>query len=781
MKKSVAVKKNDFLRPLPHRWLRVIIAVAGALIFASCSNLRYLEDNQVLFIGSNIEIESTDRIREKSRIESELSQVVRPEPNTTILGLRPWLWIYNIAGEPTGRGLRYFLRNRMGEPPVFLADADPSRTRRLMENRLVNLGYFDGAISFDINESNRRATIDYLVEIRRPYTIRNVLPAEGDKGIVLDINTSLDQTLLREGSVYRLELLREERERIDSYLKRIGYFFFNPDVILFHADSMVGDRQVDLLTTIKADIPAVATTQYRIGDISVFADYLLNPVGPGARTDTIFLDEGLFLFDGLNQYRRRIINQAIFLQKGEVYNVDEHNRTVNHLTSLGVFRFVNMRFIPRIDDGVHVLDVRILLSPMDRKSISGEVRGVTKSNNFAGPGVELAFSNRNFLGGAEDFRVSVMGSYETRFGRRDAAANAWEAGAEVFLSYPRFVLPFGMHRPVRVLSPKTNITAGLNYLSRTDAFELTTVSFNFGYSWNRDIVLHHRLLPIVINVFDLGRIFDESAAELIENIFLRRAFFEQFILGSEYSLVYNTQLAGITRNDYYFNLNFDTSGNLAWVVTNLAGGNPDEGLTIFNEPFAQFFITQLDMRYYRQLGSDSRLASRLILGAGFPYGNSERLPYQKQFVIGGTNSIRAFHPRTLGPGAFIPPEHLQGRFNLYQAGELKLEANLEYRYDITNIFKWAFFFDAGNVWRLREDEETPGGKFSADSFLEQIALGVGTGLRIDVSFFVLRFDFAIPLAIPYSEHPGFLDPIQPFRWPWLRNNLVFNLGIGYPF
>lgn len=761
--------------------LRLAVFLMAGTFAAGCSNLRYLDEGQELYTGSNINIESEDRIREKGHIESELEDVMSPEPNQKLLGMRPWLWIYNIAGEPTGRGLRHIMRNRIGEPPVLFEQVDPLRTRRLMENRLVNLGYFDGQVSYEVDRKNKKAWVDYTVTVNKPYLFGTVFPLEGETGIAARINTILDDRLIKEDSPYRLEVMKQERERIDQELKAIGYFYFHPDVILFRADSMAGERRVDLYPVLKPDIPEVATRQYTIRNVYVYADYLTGGMEAFDRADTITLDDGLFLFDAQDQYKPGVIDGAIFLRKGELYNLEEHNRTLNHLSGLGVFRFVNMRFVPVGEEGDYGLDVRIMLTPMDKKSISAEVQGVTKSNNFAGPGVLFSFTNRNFFGGAEDFRFSINASYETLIGGSDLPASSWETSGEAQLSYPRFLLPFGISGSTRVLTPKTNISVGINYLNRTDAFELTSVNFSYGYTWNRTTYLHHRLLPVVLNVFSLGNVYEGASGQLLDNVLLRQALFEQFILGSEYSFFYNTQLRGISNDDYYFNLNMDTSGNLAWLIANIAGEDPEQGMTIFNQSFAQFFKSDIDFRFYHRLTGSTRLATRLIVGAGFPYGNSDHLPYLKQFTIGGTNSIRAFHPRTLGPGSFSPDDTQVGGFNILHAGDLKLEASLEYRFDITSIFKGALFVDAGNVWRMAEDENTPGGKFSSDTFIEQIALGAGTGLRIDVGFFVLRFDFAWPLAIPYSGSPGYIEPMQPFRNNWLLENLVFNLGIGYPF
>jgi outer membrane protein insertion porin family len=538
---------------------------------------------------------------------------------------------------------------------------------------------------------------------------------------------------------------------------------------------------VDLYTHIKDDASDKVSKQYRIANVYVYADYLINGMGTSERTDTIVMDEGVYMFDSLDQFSKRVINESIFMRPGQYYNIDDHNRTLNYLTSLRVFRFVNIRFRPTEGDN-NTLEVRILLTPMDRKSISAEVRGVTKSNSFAGPGISTAFTNRNFFGGAEDFRFSLNASYEAIVGSRERPATTLETGGEVSLTFPRFVLPDFIPRPGKVLSPKTSITLGGNFLSRSDAFDLTSLYLKFGYSWNRTIEIYHRFNPWVLNVFSLGRVHPDAEGQLINDVLLRQALFEQFIIGAEYSFSYNTQLSGKSRNDYYFNLNLDASGNRSYLFARyITGGNTEEGLTILGQSFAQYFKPDFDARYFRQLDKKVRLATRLIAGVAIPYGNSGRLPYMKQFTIGGSNSIRAFHPRSLGPGAYLPPDSLAGRFNIHQAGEIILEANVEFRFDHSSIFKTALFIDAGNVWRLRIDENTPDGKFFMNSFPAQVAMGAGFGIRLDLNFFLLRFDFAVPLAIPYRDDNGYFQPIEPLRGQWWADNLRFNLGIGYPF
>ncbi len=756
------------------------------LLFSAsgCSNLRYLEENEKLYTGSKVNIEKDEKVKNVGEIKSELERVKRPEPNARFLFWRPRLWLYNVAGEPTGRGLRHWMRNRLGRPPVLFEETAVERNKRLMENRLYNMGFFDGMVEYEIREKPQKASVDYTVFIRSPYKFGELHPVKEENLVGEYINRALEETTILAGEPYRLQSLRAERERIDRDLKRNGFFYFNPDFILFRADSTVGDRRVDIHTTIKADIPSAARRQYTIGNVYVFADYLMDPARNARRTDTLKIKEGLYMFDRERQFDPAAIEKAVFLEKGELYNSENHDLTLNHLIGLGVFRFVNLRFVERTVDGQPTLDVRVMLTPREKKSLSAELSGVTKSNNFAGPGVTGSFSNVNFFGGAEHFRLSLNAAYETLISRQLDPASARELGVESELTFPRFILPFRVEPPTPRFVPRTNVSLSLNYMSRTDAFNLTSVRTQFGYEWNTSITTRHRVRPAVFNLFILGTVDENIEDILLEGALLRRGLFEQFIFGSEYSFYYNSQLRSVSRRDWYFNFNVDVSGNLLYLLLNNAfNASPtDDGeYRIFGQGFSQYSRADFDLRNYQRIGSGQRLVTRLRAGAGVPYGNSDYLPYVKQFHVGGSNSVRAFHPRTLGPGAYAPHDTLQGRFNIYQTGDIIMEANVEYRFDITNMIKGALFVDAGNIWRLREDENTPGGEFFFDKFYEQIAIGAGTGLRFDVNFFVLRFDFAFPLAIPYSDTRRFFEPVQPHRWSWLKDNVIFNLAIGYPF
>lgn len=782
------MRKTHHINPYKPSHRSALLAFLSALLaivaLSSCSNLRYLEEGQQLYTGSKINIESDEKIRNKPEIEAELQRVLRPQPNERFLWWRTRLWLYNIAGDEPRTYIGRQLKNRFGRPPVLFEDFDLERGERLMENRLFNLGFFDPTIEHKIREGRKKAGVTFTISLNPPFIIDQISTISADTEIGVAINTMAEESLIRSGQPYRLSVLREERERIARNLREQGYFFFHHDFLLFRADTLHASRSVNLELTIKANTPTHALVKQKIGNVYINADHSLTAHEIRHEADTVKLASGVFLLNNHGQFRENTLARAIFLKSGEYYSIKDHDLTLTHLMGLGVFKFVNIRFFENTSSGEPRLDVRILLTPMEKKSLSTELRGVSKSTNFAGPGLTVSFNNRNFLSGAEHFSLNLDGAWETLLGQRERQAASLEAGISSELSIPRFVAPFGISNVSTRFVPKTNISLSFNLLRRTDAFSVSSLRSQWQYVWNQSVTSQYRYSPFVFNIFSLGNVSPEYEQFFSQDVLLRRGLFEQFLLGSEFSSYWNTQLRGPARHAWYFNYNLDLSGNLTYLfadVLGLATPLPQGGYGIFKQSFSQFTKTDFDLRYYLNMGKGQRLATRLAAGIGVPYGNSETLPYVKLFTAGGSNGIRAFHPRSLGPGSYLSPDTLSTSLNVYQSGEIKLEFSAEYRFSMTPILKGALFADAGNVWNIRERENAPGGQFTADQFLSQIALGTGFGIRFDFTFFILRFDLAFPLAVPYDSSPGYFQPVKPLDRTWRRDNLLLNIAIGYPF
>lgn len=756
----------------------IMYGLGLAWLLSGCSGLKHLGEGEKLYTGSRITIVSDEKPDEQQELRSELESVIRPAPNGSFLGMRPRLWFYNITGPSPRTGPGKFIRNLLGRPPVLWSQFNGNRTQRLMENRLFNLGYFDASVEFVPWEKTRKAGAEFRVQLPVAYTLGSTIVSIEESAIAQPIESLHQQSLLKPGHPYRLSNLRNERERIATALRNLGYFYFHPDFLLFRADTAVGNREVNLTLILKSNTPQFAIQPYRIRNISIDAR---SPFVSDTITTTQ-LAQAATLTNHAG-FKPGTLKRTLFLQPGDRYNLRQHDLTIQHLMGLNVFRFVNLRFTRQEDAEPGWLDVNVILTPIDKRNLSLELSGVSKSNNFAGPGLTVAYNNRNLWGGAENLSINFDGSYELLMGRNTGGARTLEAGITTELTVPRIVSPFKM--PVaRPFIPKTRASLSFNYLSRTDAFSVRSYRTTFGYHWNRSVASQHRYNPLVFSVFSLGTISPNYQQFFSREVLLRRGLFEQFLFGSEYAWSFNSLLRKKTKHALYFNINTDLSGNLLYLFSygfNLTNPMTTGEYGVFGQSFSQYVKTDFDLRYYLDLGSRQKLVSRLAAGVGAPWGNSNTLPYIKLFTIGGSNSLRAFQPRSVGPGSYHSPDTLSGSFDINRSGELKLEMNLEYRYDFNNVVKAAIFADAGNVWNLSEKENAPGGQFQTHTFVNQIALGTGVGLRFDFTFFILRLDLAFPLVIPSVDTPGYFQSIKPFERNWRRQNLLLNLAIGYPF
>jgi len=322
--------------------------------------------------------------------------------------------------------------------------------------------------------------------------------------------------------------------------------------------------------------------------------------------------------------------------------------------------------------------------------------------------------------------------------------------------------------------PRTTLGAGVRAVTRASYFTQYFFSLNYGYTFKTKITNEQEIRPIDITYvsFTPTALFDTVI--LRERPFLRSAFQQQFILASSYRYTYNQQVLEQRRQQIYFSGQIEGSGNVAQGIVSSLGGtkNANGRYTIGGKEYSQYLKLDLELREYFRLSQNpakgNRIVARLQAGVGLPYGNSDVLPYPKQYGIGGPNSIRAFAARGIGPGTYRPVSTQENLNSFYdQVGDLRLEGNLEYRQDLVPYLKGAVFVDAGNIWLANDDPSRPGGKFSAGTFLQQLAVGAGVGLRVDVQFFVIRFDLAFPLRAPYGTPES--------------SSGRFNLAIGYPF
>ncbi len=808
---SVSYLSRHFL-PSSTRATRLLAPVV-LLLLASCSGLKFVPEGERLYTGSKVTIKPpTDEktVNNQSALQTELESVVGPKPNSSILGLRPKLYFWHM-GVDKKKGLGKFFADKFGEPPIYLSQAKPATVRDLITNRMHNNGFFNGTASYEVKKQEKTAAIDYTALPGRVYRFTEVTFPQGDSLVRAAVRATQGKSLVKVGDAYNLNTLTNERVRIDAALKEQGYYYFAPDYIVFKVDSTL-DHKATVDVRLKTSAPPKAVRPYWLDQVKLNTSYVL--------TDTTMRNpmryRGYQYFPDEEMFKAQAITRATFLYPDSVYRRHRRDQTLSRLMSLGTFRFVEIRFKPAAagDTTVTVppnappgsnrsvglrtrLDAEVLMTQLKKKSLRAEVQLASKTNGFTGPALKVTFRNRSALRGAEQLLVNGVASTETQTGNGNGALGltSFEYGVNAQLLIPRLITPdlplLDVKLPNSDFQPRTKIEVGVRAVTRANYFSQNFFNVNYGYTWKTKVTNEQEIRPIDITYVqfqptDTFNIILNSP----EKSFLRSAFQQQFVLASSYRYTYNQQSLEQRRQQIYFSGQIEGSGNLAQALAtsiNTPEG-PSGGNTILGQEYSQYLKLDLELREYYRISPDptsgNRIVARLLAGVGNPYGNSRVLPYPKQYGIGGPNSVRAFAARGVGPGTYAPTTTSQTVNQFYdQVGDIRLEGNLEYRQDLFPYVKGALFVDAGNIWLVNPDPGRPtlgadgqpdgqNGQFKASTFFKQLAVGAGAGIRIDVQFFVIRFDYAFPLNDPGVRAPGTPDASKAGR---------INLAIGYPF
>lgn len=748
-----------------------VVLSLSVIIFQACSVKKYMPEGEFLYRGGVITVENTTALNDKSSLETALASVLYPEPNSKVFGLYPGLHYHYKADREHPGFINKFLNKKIGEPPVYLSDVNLEATQELLQNRLKNNGFYYGGVKAKIKKdsADRTAKIYYTVAVNQPYRLKEY-KVETDSTDTLAIydylKQSLSESLLKQGERFNLSVLKAERERIGNYLKNRGYYYFDGDFILFQADTNRHKKKsFKLYLTLKNGTPQKAKIPYVIDSVAVYP-YVINESVPG-KIDTVTVNQVAFI-QGDMYFKPELLRPYIQLKPGQLYSPKRSKYTSRRLSSIGSYKFVNiyyqdLHYVDSLNRG-HLKNV-ITLSPMPKQGVQFNFQAVTKSNDFTGPGIGVVYTNRNIFKGGENLKIKADAGYEKQFYSDDKkGASSLQLGLKTTLLFPRLLFPGNYEDEFEYAIPKTKISAGFDFLRRSRLYTLNSFSTSFGYIWHENQYVTHTIDPIKIDYVKLGHTSPEFEAILDQNPFLRHSFEQQFMAGLMYSFTYNELGDQRKQAQLYFQFNFDIAGN----VVNLFGQpQPDGTRTFLGLKYAQYVKGDIDLSYHYNFGEPGNvLVGHLFAGIGIPYGNSRSLPFVKQYFSGGPYSVRAFAIRGLGPGSYVPETSEQSYFD--RAGDIKLEANLEYRFPLISYLKGAVFVDAGNVWLQNSNDALPGGEFSAN-FINELGIGTGVGLRIDVQGFVIRFDLAAPLKRPAKD------------WNFEYKKPVFNFAIGYPF
>lgn len=745
------------------RDLTRLLLISG-LIFQSCGIKKYIPEDERLYTGASIEIQSDSVIKKESQLKSVLKESVRPKPNKKFLGTYFGLYFYYQMQKENPGFINRFFYKRIGEEPVYQSDVQPVEVEEILINRLENRGFFYSTASYEFLERKKKAGIKYKLNIPAPYLMENYYLDSLPEPLASDILKTVKESPLKKGLRFDLANLKMERERIDRDLKEKGYYNFNPGFLIFVADTNQYDqKRFDLFLSLKDEVPEKSKIPYKISKINVYADYDIEDFEEKEKrtfNNKTFINSSHF-------FKPRYLDPFITLQEGNLYSSQDSKYTSRRLSTIGTYKFVTIHYRETdslLTDSLGILEADIFLSPLKKRALRFELQGVSKSNNFAGPGLGLTYSNRNLFQGGEALHISGNFGYEFQAGGRSGRGkSSLQLGLKSDLIYPRVLFPVRINNDFfKYDIPKTRIRAGIDYQNRTRLYSLLALTGQFGYTWQANRYITHEIIPVSINYTNLLKTSTEFDSILSRNMFLKRSFEQQFIAGIYYSFTYNGMLDSHKKHQFFVNVNLDVAGN---TLSLLGRKKEDSQKEFLGMAYAQYAKADLDFRYYFNFGKEQVLAARLFGGYGHPYGNSDIMPYVKQYFSGGPYSIRAFRIRSVGPGTYSDPDH--DYFD--RTGNIRLEANLEYRFPIISYLKGAVFADAGNIWNSRSNEVYEGKDLFTSRFIDELAMGTGVGLRVAVQGFVIRFDLAAP----------FHDPSEGFKFKYKEP--IFNFGLGYPF
>lgn len=759
-------------------WLILVCLVIGG-----CSSTNNLPEGEKLYKGAEVRVVS-EEIRNTRKVKAIASDAIRDRPNNKFLGMRVGLWLYRSAGDdPTTRlGKRL---KRSGEPPVLIRDISPDFTAANIDAKLFNAGYFQSSTVPEIVSKKRSVKVVYNSHVSKPYAIGDVTVVIPDTQIANIIHAARKDSRINPGENYSLSLLKIERERVDELLKNNGYFFFDPAYLLFKADSSGADNLVALTLTLKDSLPVNATRIYRINRVYIDQNYSLEDEIQGSKPDTIRYAKNVFSGEKSEMsIRLPVVLESVYLRKHKVYTRQDHDVTLNRLMSMNSFKFVQVKFTESDTAVEGFLDVAILLTPMTKRSVRFEMDLVSKSNNFMGPRLNVSLLNRNLLGGAEHLTFNLAGSFEIQLSGKEEDLYAYSMQPQVGLTFPRFLVPFEVNRSTIIYAPKTTFLLSSHYVKRLAYFDMLHLQFSYGFAWKENIRKEHVIKPVNLSYASVRNKSDQFVELLEGNPFLKKSYEEQFIAGMNYSFTYNEQVHPYKKAQTYLQLYGETAGNLFNLVNIIGGNKPtaeDPG-TLAGSVYSQFYKVTMDARFYYNFNSQSKFAVRFFSGLAKAYGNSSVLPYSIQFFSGGANSLRAFRINSVGAGSYYQ-ENIEVAGFLRLGGDIKLESNAEYRFTIYRMVKGALFVDAGNVWLHKSNPAATDSPFMVPEFLNDLAVGAGLGIRLDVSFFIVRFDLAFPLRKPWLEEDSrwVIDEISFGNPTWRNENFRLNVAIGYPF
>ncbi len=757
-----------------------------ALSLASCSATKFVPDGSYLLDEVKIHTDN------KEIKPSDMRLYVRQNPNSKWFStIKTQLYVYNWSGRDSTKWFNRFLR-KIGDAPVIYNESDAIRSQEEIAKAVQNLGYMGASVKRTTKTKKKKLKLFYEITSGKPYIVRTLKYDISDKKIAEYLRNDSTQSMLRERMLFDVNVLDAERQRITDYLLCNGYYKFNKDYITYTADTARNTHQVDLTLHLLPYKTYVGDTpkehfQYKINKINFITDY---DVLQSSALSSIEINDSLH-YNGFPIYykdklylRPKVLVDNLRFASGDLYDERNVQKTYTYFGRLSALKYTNIRFFETQNGDSTQLNCYVMLTKSKHKSISFELEG-TNSAGDLGAAASVSFQHRNLFRGSETFMVKFRGAYEAISGLQPGYKNHnyTEYGVETSINFPNFLFPFLTSDFKRRIKATTEFGLQYNYQLRPE-FSRTIASASWSYKWIQKQKIQHRIDLLDISYLYLPWISSQFQEDYInkdkDNYILKYNYENRLIVRMGYNYSYNSAGGAlvnntITTNSYSIRAGFESAGNILYGISKMINmrKNKDGEYAILGIPYAQYLKGDFDFAKNIIIDHRNSLAFHAGIGIAVPYGNAKVVPFEKRYFSGGANSVRGWSVRNLGPGSFAG----DGNF-MNQSGDIKLDASIEYRTRLFWKFRGAAFIDAGNIWTIREYENQPGGVFEFDKFYKQIAVAYGLGLRLDLDFFVLRFDGGMKAINPKYKKA---KERYPIIHPRFSRDFAFHFAVGYPF
>ena len=737
------------------------------MLMAACSTTKFVPEGKYLL--NKAYVKCTD---DKEVSSSKMSNYLRQKQNTEIFGFwKLQLQIYNTAPTDTTTKAKKKLADnahKMGEAPVIYDEQLTQVSMRQLEQQMNNMGYFHAKVDTQKVYKKKKLNLTYLITANQPYKVRKYevdVPSE-----VISTIAQNDGCKIKIGENFSVATLDQERERIATIMRNRGYFYFDKTMLEYTVDSALGTNEVDVQIQFAPFVLQMDTaeqkklhTQYTIRKVHYQIDY-----DPTILPDSIELNREVdqegneFSWIGNRFLTQKVLKRTSRIKPGSKYAEWTIERTYARMNALAPVKYVDITFVP-VPNTDTLLDCSITVTRGKLNSIAAEVEGTYSAGDW-GVAAGITYSNKNIFRGAEVLSIGARAAYEWRAN----GGRAIEAKAEAGLTFPSQV--------------KLNVA--YNYQQRPDEYTRTianaglayTIPHKAGQKWT------HSFNLVDVNYIYLPWMSDRFKADFIDKASVLKASYEDhFIVDWSYTASYSSYNPRLPNKSYLqFALKVETAGNALYGLSKLANlPQDDNGAYVLGKiPFAQYAKGDVNLTYHGIIAPQHHLVTHLGVGVAVPYLNAVTIPFEKRYFGGGANGIRGWQARTLGPGTF------KGKNNAMvydlQAGDIKLDMNIEYRYKVVKFLELAAFVDAGNIWTIRDYEDQPGGVFQWNQFYKQIAWSYGVGVRFDLSLLIFRVDFGVKLHDPSRIAEGKQWRTAPNGLNW-KEDMTFHFAIGHPF